>query len=341
MKLTSVIFLIVAVVLTFTGFFICKYARGLAPNDAAIDGETIKDGQIENEIEYSDQNVSRISMDLADCTLTIHGGAKSSYVKLKNFEPNKYIGSISKKCLTVSNNISITDYLNLDGSGASFAGVWRTLRSAILSDDITDSSVDLYISDEEEIKQISLTLSNVTLRIVGVTQKCDISISADKSSMEFNNLTPSALKIDGDKNTISLLSVVTDKLSFEMDSAEINMRDLSADSISLTLGEADTKIYETKFTTFSMSLKKGDTEISTANAKSNFKRSIVTESGEIKVGKVGDGDLESIGLSDTETNDNLPGSIDIDIESGDLIIRYGDDTITPETSDTPSTAAGN
>lgn len=342
MKITSVIFLIVSLVLVFGGFFICKYARGLAPNDTAIDGETIKDGVIENEIEFSDENISRVSLDLVDCTVTIHGGAKTSYAKLTNFEPNKYIGSVSKKSLTISNNISITDYLNLNGSGATFAGVWRTLRSVFLADDNTESELDIYISDEEEIKQISMNLSNVTLRLINVSQECDISVTTSKSTVEINGVNPSSIKFEGSESDISLLTLNTPKASFELESGTINTRKISLTSATFDLGEVDVNLLETDFKTFDLKLDTGKMNLSTANAKDNFKRAILTNEGEIKIGATDDkdADLESIGTSDTNKGDSLPGSIDINVKKGDIIIRYGDGIIVPDT-DTPETTPNN
>ena len=333
MKVTSVIFLIVAIVLTFGGFFACKYARRIAPNDVAIDGETIKDGTIFNEIEYSDQNISRIALDLKDCTLTIHGNSKTSYAKLKNFEPNKYIGSVSKKTLTISNNISITDYLNLDGSGAKFAGVWRTLRSIVLGDGKADREVDLYIANEEEIKQIALTLSNVTLRLIDVSQTCDISVSASKSDIEFNGISPSSIKFEGSSSNISLLSIATPKLTFETKDGSINMRKITGEKMSFDVDKTDINMIETSFETLDLKQTEGDISISTPYSKDNFQRSIVLSNGEIKVGTLSDDEPVSVGSSDTYKNDTLSSYINIEIEKGSLTIRYGEEMIPPKTED--------
>lgn len=341
MKITSVIFLIVSLVLVFGGFFICEYARGLAPNDAAIDGESIKDGVIENEIEFSDENITRVSLDLVDCTVTIHGGAKTSYAKLTNFEPNKYIGSVSKKSLTISNNISITDYINLNGSGATFAGVWRTLRSALLADDDGDRSLDIYISDAEEIKQLSMTLTNVTLRLVNLSQACDVSVNATKSTIEFNGIKPASLKFEGSASNISLLSVETPKSSFEMKSGKISTRKLISEKTTFELGEVNVNLIESDFESLDLTLEKGSVDISTSNSANNFKRSIMTGEGEVKIGKLGDkdSDLESVGMSDTNKGDTLPGVLNISVKKGDIALRYGDGIIVPDPAPetTPST----
>lgn len=208
MKVTSIIFLILSLVLIASGFFLCSYARDKAPNDAAIDGPSIEDGQILTEIEYSDQNVSRISLNLENCSVTVHGGAKSSYVKLTNFEPNKYIGSVSNKTLTISNVISIGDYLNLDGSGVSFAGVWRTLRSFVLGDDDAEKSVDIYISDDEDIKQLTINLINSDIQILDVGQKCDITLTGTDSNIELNTLNFSTMTFECTNTDLDRKSVV-------------------------------------------------------------------------------------------------------------------------------------
>ena len=193
MKVSSVICIIVSIFLIFSGIFVCSYARKLAPNDEAIDGAKIVDGQSKSEMSFSEQFVSKISLNLSDCTVTIRGNADSSYVKLINFQPNKYISSVSNKSVNVSNNISITDFINLNDSGISFAGVWKTLRSFFLSDTKGKQKVEVFISSEEELKNISLELENCTLKILNLEQDCDISIKATKSLIEINSLKSSTI----------------------------------------------------------------------------------------------------------------------------------------------------
>ena len=149
MKISSIICIIVSIFLIFVGIFVCSYARKLAPNDEAIDGAKFVDGQSKSEMNFNDQYVSKISLDLSDCNIVIHGNAESSYVKLINFQPNKYISTVSNKSVNISNNISITDFINFKDSGISFSGVWKTLRSLLLSEKSGKKKVEIYISNED------------------------------------------------------------------------------------------------------------------------------------------------------------------------------------------------
>lgn len=341
MKVTSVIFLILSLVLIVGGMFICSYAKGLAPNEEAIDGPNIKDGIIETEIEYSGQNVSRIVLDIDGADVTIHGGAKTSYVKLTNFEPNKYIGSVVNKTLKISNNISIADYINLDGSGVSFAGVWRTLRSFYYVDDSLDKSVDIYLSDDEDIKQLSINLTNSYIQIMDVTQKCDITLTGSDSNVELNSLNFSTMTFECAKTPVSMLSVNADSFNLIMNEGSLTMRNALMKELVFDVTKAKVSAISTDFTTLDMKLDNAESSINTANAKSNYNRNISLEDGEFTV----NGEL--VGTSDTFKDDNLFASIKIEGEKSDVAFEFGEGIIqapvtseptTPETS--PSTSTG-
>lgn len=331
MKVTSVIFLILSLVLIVSGFFLCSYAKKQAPNDAAIDGPSIKDGQILTEIEYSDQNVSRISLDLENCTVTVHGGAKSSYVKLTNFEPNKYIGSVSNKTLKISNNISIGDYLNLDGSGVSFAGVWRTLRSFYLANDDAEKSVDIYLSDDEEIKQMSIILNHCDIRILDVGQKCDITLTGTDSNVELNSLNFSTMTLDCTNTELSMLSVSAEALNLEMTKGSLTARSFSMNKMDFEIDQAKLNLIDADFTEFTGKLEASQLQVKSVNAKSNYNREIVLEDGKLII------DGENLGISDSNEDENLFASIKISAKKSDVNLEFGEIVLKPPVTSEPST----
>lgn len=328
MKITSVIFLILSVVLIFGGLFLCKYARDHAPNDEAIDGPTIEEGQIFDEINYAEQNVSRIALNLEDCAVTIHGGAKSSYVELTNFEPNKFIGSVTNKTLTVSNNISISDYLNLDGSGVRFTGVWRTLRSYYLADDTADKTVDIYLSDDEDIKQLALTVSGADVKILDVSQKCDITLNATNSTVELSSLNFSTMTFDCKETSLSMLRINADTFNLEMNAGDLTLQSFAAKNISLDLKDLDVSMNQTDAESYLLKLNNANLNLITSYARSNYTRSMLLDEGEI----VFDGEL--IGSSEFHEMEDLPGRIEA-TGTGTIIITFGDlPIVTPETEPT-------
>lgn len=330
MKVTSVIFLILSLVLIVSGLFLCNYARNQAPNDAAIDGPSIEDGQILTEIEYSDQNVSRISLDLKDCTVTIHGGAKTSYVKLTNFEPNKYIGTVSNKTLKISNNISISDYLNLDGSGVSFAGVWRTLRSFFLADDDTEKSVDIYLSDDEDIKQIAINLTNSDIQIMDVGQKCDITLTGSDSNVELNSLNFSTMTFECTNTDLSMLSVSAESFNLEMTDGDLTMRTVSMDELEFDISKSKLNLIDTAFTDCTIALDESELQLKAVNAKSNYNRDILLENGELLI------DGENLGISDSYEDESLFASISITAKESDVTLEFGEIILDPPVTSEPT-----
>lgn len=333
MKITSVIFLILSVVLIIGGIFACNYARGLAPNDEAIDGPQIEDGQIFDEIDYSDQNVSRIALNLENCTVTIHGGAKRSHVSLTNFEPNKYIGSVNNKTLTVSNNISFSDYLNLDGSGVSFAGVWRTLRSFYLANDTAEKAVDIYLADDEDIKQLALTVTNADVKILDVSQTCDITLNATGSTVELNSLNFSTMTFTCTETALSMLRIDAKAFNLEMNAGELTMMDFAAESVDYTVKDADINLNNANIENLVMKLNNVNMRLSTDYSLNNYNRSILLEDGQIILNG------EAIGSSDTFELEGLLGSIQIEGVKSNVNMLFGETAITPPDT-APSTEPG-
>jgi hypothetical protein len=333
-KLSSIIILIISILLILIGFFTCKYARSLAPNDAAIDGADISDGQLFSEIAYSDQNVSKIVLDLSDCSVTIRGGADSSYVELTNFEPNKYIGSVSNKSLTLSNNISISDYLSLDGTGVQFAGVWQTLRSYYLADEIGKRKAVIYISDDEDIKQLSLTLDNCNIRVLDVQMNCDVTVTAVNSTMEFNTVDVSSFKVTcSDQSSLSMLSVSSDTMELSINDCPLTGLSLLTSSLSIEATKTDISLYSILFNKLDLTLDEGDVALSTDYQQADFSRNIQIGEGEIQINK------EYVGTSDIQENPDLLGSISITINTGSLDIQYGDLSIPDPDSTTSNPTA--
>ena len=269
MKPASVISIFIALVLIIGGYFLCSHARSTAPNDAAIDGNTSlsEDGNVVTEVLLAGQTFSKVDIDVSNCKVEIHGNAETSSVTLVNFNENTYIAAAGEKVLTVSNQISLLDYFNLDGTGVTFSGVWKTLRS-FFTYDTSDAQqeIHIYLGSDAEISQISVTVdTNTTLRFVDLDKNCDVSVKAVDSKAEISNVNVASMSVSGSGSEISIgnssatnfeysakgttfitNNFVTENLTLETESSEISLLNTDFRNITATLGESNL-IISTKY----------------------------------------------------------------------------------------------
>lgn len=324
MKFTSIIFIFISVILVIGGIFTMTYARKLAGDDVLIDGYSwTEDGQNITTMSLENTEIIKIALTLSDCDVVVAGGAEESYVELKNFKPNAYLCTTSGRSLTVSDNISIMDYLSFDGSGMKFAGVWPTLyteyKTRNLSKEEMRRSIVVHVKDSEELKQINLSLSNCSLSLHDIAGTGDIKISGSDSEIELSNITSTILAIDGKDMEYTLLGIEASRFTSELKSGTVTANGINAKTVDLKTGETKISLLKTNFTDFTAKIEKGDLKLSTDYNMTNFARSFETKNGSIITDGVNIGSSFS---SDKETE--YPGSIIIEIEEGNADISYGD-----------------
>ncbi len=332
MKFTSIVFLFISIILVFGGIFAMSYARNIAGDDVLIDGYSwSEDGQNTTSMPLDEEELMRITLTLSDCDIIIEEGAEESFVELTNFKPNAYLCTTSSKALTVSDDISITDYLSFDGSGVKFSGVWQTLYSAYMSRKLSTEdmrrSLVIHMKNTEELKQINLSLSNCTLSMHDISGNGDIKIDASKSNIELSNVTSAILSLDGKNTEYSLLNINANSFTSELGSGTIDVNGLTSKSIKIDVKEPTITLTKANFTTFNAKIKKGDLKLSTDYDMTNFARQLETKAGSIIIDGVNSGSSFS---SDKDTK--YPGSITIEIEEGNADVSYGSLVIVPDDS---------
>ena len=332
MKFTSIIFIFISVILVFGGIFAMNYARNLAGDDLLIDGYSwTEDGQNQTSLSFDDEEIIKVALTLSDCDIIIEGGSEKSYIELNNFMPNAYICTTSSGALTVSDNVSLLDYLSFDGSGVKFAGVWQTLYSAYKSrsakNDV-ERQVIIHIAKTEDLKQINLELSGCTLNMHDISGNGDIKISGSDTKVELSKISSSVLALEGDEMEYTLLGINTNRFTFESKSGVLTTSEVNAKTISMDAGEVEISLLKTDFTKLTATLKKGNIRIDTNYDMTNFARNIETQSGSIVIDGV------NIGSSfATDKEAEYAGSIEIKVEEGSADISFGNLVIIPDTDE--------
>lgn len=335
MKMSSWIFLVISGLLVISGFFLCNYARNNAPSDAAIDGYTTsEDGQSFAELDYSEQRISNITLDLKDCNVELRGGAKEAKVELIGFKPNSYIGNVTNKTIRVSNQISLLDYFSLDGSGVSFAGVWRTLLSLTSEQEETEPQVIVHIPEDQAIKQYNLTFTNCNVSIVNINGQSEINLNATSSTVGMNKISASMLDLTCDDTELNVLSTTADHVTCELGGGNTVLRDLVTRDIIFSGKEGTVNLINADFAELEMKMTQCDLTLETIYNQGSYVRKIEIEDGEIYLGSL------LLGNEDESAEDTVaPGKITIKLEEGKVVTKYGDkQLIVEEEEEKPSTS---
>ena len=326
MKLTSVIFLIISVILLFTGVFLCNYAREIAPNQAAIDGYIVnEDGDTVVEYYFEEGGISTVNVDLSDCDVQIVKGGKTSYVVMKNFLTTQYICSVSGKILNVSNNISLSDYINFDGSGVKFGGVWQTLRAKFVDKGNTDRLVYVYIGEDEAIKQVNITSSGGVVRLVGFNDGQNVSLTVNNSTVELDSITAESIKLESQKSEVTLSNTNSEAFEGKFEKGSFNV-------VSAVMNETEIKATSTEINVLNLACV--SLEVDSEKGNINFKTPYIAGDYIIRAtapdGKILLGETDMGTEVNTADGNEHPGNIKITCKGGSIKLAFGDISIPVE-----------
>ncbi len=344
MKLSSWVFLVIAALMIVSGVFLCNYARAKAPSDEAIDGYTTsEDGLSYLELDYSEQRVATISLNLKDCNVEIRGGSKEAKVELIGFKPNSYIGAVTNKTIRVSNQLSIMDYFSLDGSGVSFAGVWRTLLSLTGDQKEETPEVIVYIPDDQAIKQFNLTFDNCNVNMVKLSGETEYSIVSNKSKIDVNTLSASMVDASCDDTEINLINANIKHLTYDMAGGSFVANGMINEDIVISGKEGEINLIDADFADLNLKMTQCDLTISSVYTQGSYQRAILVEDGEVYLGDL------LLGKEDFSPEDEVaPGRLTITLEEGKVVTKYGTRQLVleeeaPSTTEPPASqdASGN
>ena len=309
----------ISALLVVSGLFLCNYARSKAPDAAAIDGyTTTEDGQSYTELDYSYQRVNKVTLSLSNCKVELRGGAKDAKVELIGFKPNSFIGSVTGKTIKVSNQLSLLDYFSFDGSGVTFAGVWRTLKSMTGNQSEGEPTVILHIPDDQDIQQYNFTFTDCTVSIVNLKGESEYSIVSAGSTIEFNSITSSLADLSCDDSEVTLVNATIDHMTYALNGGSLITSKLACEDISFTGSEGEINLMETDFVEFSLKMEECDLTFQSIYNSGSYRRNIKLKKGDIIHNKV------SIGNEDVTNSDEVfPGTITIAIDNGKVTANYG------------------
>ncbi len=190
MKPTSLIFLALAAVLLFSGWFTCSIATSMADAQGVkiFEQKTDRKGDTVYVYNLSEDQLTKLSLNFDDVDVSIVGSAKSSYVELRNFDPYDYSTTLTGGTVTVDGTVGgLSSLIDMSGGGLRFKG----LRYFFADKPAVGHkrSVTIYISDVSSLKTLNLTLKkgNVTLENIYNTT-VDYNINVTEGNLILNTV---------------------------------------------------------------------------------------------------------------------------------------------------------
>ena len=267
MKITSVIFLIVGIVISITGYILCRSAESIAKDageyDLLFEYNYDDDGNIVNEYAFSKDSmveispegteipksaVHKTSLTFSNMDIRVVGGAERSRIVFQNMEPMRYYYHIGNEALYVSDVPSITNIIQSEGLG--FDGLRKFLNTSKYDG---KQQVILYVSDADSLLQYDFDLNNCTITIENIVGAYDMRLTAKNSTVKLENCATEStlrLKLTGCDTTMigvdySETLVEGSGGSFTYDDTSISYLfryDISSEGGSLNLNGVDQEI---------------------------------------------------------------------------------------------------
>ena len=225
MKVTSVIFLVVGLVISITGYILCGVAEGMAKDaggeDLLFEYNYDEEGNIVNEYEFSKETiietdaqgnetkkwaVRKVSLTFTDMEIVVVGGADRSRIVFQNMSQGSYYYFIRNNVLYATNHFSLTNFLQSEG--LSFDGLRKYLNTSKYDG---KERVILYVEDADELKQYDFTLKNCDIRLENLNGEYDMRLEAKNSKVVMQNSTTKStlrLTLDNCKTTLDTVDYI-------------------------------------------------------------------------------------------------------------------------------------
>lgn len=256
MKPTSIIFLALAAVLLFSGWFTCSIAESMADAQGISIYEQTRNKKGDTVYVYnlSDQKLSKLTLEFSNVDVTIVGSAKSSYVELKNFDPYSYSTKLTGGSVTVDGTISgLSSFIDMSGGGLRFKGLRYFFADKPMKGH--KRSVTIYLSDASSLKTLNLTLKNgdVTLKNIW-NETIDYNVSVSSGNATFEEVVTTSVinaKVNTGNITVSNTKATTLNASIVGGNINVNTTNYAAEFVSYnvnakngTLTYNDTEVAE-------------------------------------------------------------------------------------------------
>ncbi len=190
MKPTSVIYLVLAVILFFGGFGMCRYAEKLAAdrNQPIYDQEIAEDGSTLYTYEIDNTAVASLKLVFSGVDVTVKPSPdETSRVELRNFSVREYAVTLNGSSVTVDGTVGkLASLLDRSSGGIQFRG----LRYFLLKDPDSSlkKSVTVYISEASKLNSLTVSETGGTLFLSDMSNPLDYSLSVSDGAARISGI---------------------------------------------------------------------------------------------------------------------------------------------------------
>ena len=237
MKPTSIIFLIFSVIILVVGMIVCNVATKLADKQGVVlfEQTTLENGDTVIKKEIPNDKFTKLELEIKDAPVNIFGGAESSYVELVNFDVNSYGISDLNNTLSIDDSFNITSLFKSTG-GAQFKGL-RYVVFDRKEKKGSEKSVNIYLSDNTDLKNISIKLGKGSVYVKSVSKALDYSLVTEQGNVTLDEVKNATLaKIRTGSGTVALNYSTGTLFDVDIASGQFNVINHNSDQISYAVG---------------------------------------------------------------------------------------------------------
>lgn len=296
MKPISIVFLIISVILIAAGLLTCSVAKANASSQG-IQLYDVKDdrGEIENTFDFSNENVGKIEIKVADADVKIVCGADSNKIVINNFSSTGYVCQVENKALVMETGFNVLSLTDLAQGEIRFKGFRYYINDFFSGATLAPKSVTVYVSDAFDIKVISVSTTNGDVSVEGAGYDADIMLSVENGSISFKDI----------KTNSSVKGTVKGSGDITLENVNAHVSEMECEN-----GTVKGSLTADEITVNAMS----DVELLCGNDMEKYNYDLVAAKGKIT--------LTGVELQNPHKthNPNLTNKLDIEVQQGNITI---------------------
>lgn len=233
MKVTSIVFLVISILLVIGGSVVLNKSVEMA-DEKNIDlfKQTLRDnGDLVETIELSDENTSKININLKNTDINIIGNSEKSYVEVINFNAIEYSTYNNNRTFNIENDLISAVIGRAEGGSIQFDGVRDYLRNDEYNKN--EKRVNIYLSSQCVVKIFDINIENGNVTVENLDWLCDFYSVINEGSFACKN-TPK----------ISFVKAQIKKGDVRLDKAYVANADINIENGNIEFSTPDSYVYD-------------------------------------------------------------------------------------------------
>ncbi|MBQ7171955.1 MAG: DUF4097 family beta strand repeat protein [Clostridia bacterium] len=239
MKPASIIFLVVALVVTSVGFFLCRRAEKQAEAEGIelFNSSTDEDGNNVSTLRYDTDAMQKISVTLNKGTVYLRRGTEQK-VETYNMLDGFYLRGVSTNMLQINDTLGVVDMFKEGGLGLSFNGLRNILRSFDLIR--KERAVVVYLPDGASLNSISVSVRTGDIVLEDFFTDADLTLKTEEGNVRLKNVSASGLlQISAGQGGVSLTDGFAGDLRIAAEKGDVSLENTLLKSAAVTVGEGN------------------------------------------------------------------------------------------------------